>query len=168
MGKSGPIRELEYGSTRLTGQRRIAIPAIPPRSCMCIRRNSLVERTAAAGSTAARLRVVSKCAFSGGPARRRGRLGQSQTPPLRLSPTGLLPSFLPVLFTINESQSYEIPPPWAALRKKVPPKVYYYGLLCGFALFLCPVSLKQFLKKVLYGNNVADPFRCVDFSIMAI
>lgn len=57
----------------------------------------------------------------------------------------LLQHFLPNLLTFKKDiilTKKKRPRIWAALRKEVPPKVYNYGLLCGFALFLCPVSLE--------------------------
>ena len=58
----------------------------------------LGERTTAAGSTTARLRVVSKCALSRGPTKRTERPGHPWTLPLRFPPAGQSPPFQPVSF----------------------------------------------------------------------
>jgi len=73
---------------------------------MRIRWASLVKRTNAAGSIAARLRVVSKCAFTRARNKKEGIQVNPERPPHILPPAGLSPPFQPVPFTTNEPQSY--------------------------------------------------------------
>ena len=93
--------------TRLARQKRIGASATSPWSWMHIRRVSLVKRTTAACSTAARLRVVSKCAFSV-TCKEKGASRSTPDAPHRRSPAGLSPPFqlAPVLPQTNRSHIY--------------------------------------------------------------
>lgn len=98
-----PYRAPENGNSRLARQKEKRHLLQPCHKAGYISsRSSPVEHTTAVGSTAARLRVVSKCAFAGDLQRE----GSIQVIPRRPTPAGLPPPFPPVPSTTNDPQSY--------------------------------------------------------------
>ena len=80
LAEAASIRVPENDSFRLARQKRNGSPSALLRSLTRIWQASLVDRTTAADSTAARLQVVSKRAFVGSLQREKGHPGQSDAP----------------------------------------------------------------------------------------